>query len=79
MRILVYVKTGCPWAAEVMDFLRERDIPFEVRDISTNEAFAQEVQEKSGQRKSPTLDIDGKILPDAGVEDVAEYLETVGG
>ena len=78
MKITLYRKSGCPWAAAVVGFLNELSIPHEVRNISVNEAYAREVEQKSGQSKSPTLEIDGKILPDASVEDVAEHLEKLG-
>jgi monothiol glutaredoxin len=78
MKIILYRKSGCPWSAAVIGFLNELAIPFEIRNVSVNDRFAREVQEKSGQSKSPTLDIDGKILADASVEDVAEYLESLG-
>ncbi len=77
-KIVIYRKTGCPWAAAVMGFLKELHIRFEERNVSENEKFAEEVLRKSGQMKSPTLDIDGKILADASVEDVAEELEERG-
>jgi glutaredoxin len=78
MRVIVYSKTGCPWARELMDFLNEKGIRFEERDVTANPQFAQECLAKSGQLKSPTLDINGKIIADAGVEDVASYLERTG-
>ena len=74
MSIIVYTKTGCPWATEVMTYLKSHDIPFEERDIIKNTAYKTEVEEKSGQSKSPTLDIDGVIVPDAGVEEVTAAL-----
>lgn len=67
-----------PFATEVMDFLDERDLPFEERNISADEEFRREAEGKSGQSRSPTLEIDGHILADAGVEDVAKYLEGIG-
>jgi hypothetical protein len=36
------------------------------------------VEVVSGQSKSPTLDIDGEILPDASVEEVARALQERG-
>jgi glutaredoxin 3 len=78
MKIILYRKSGCPWAAAVMGFLNELAIPFEVRNVSVNDRYAREVEQKSGQNKSPTLDIDGKILADASVEDVAQHLESLG-
>ncbi len=78
MNITVYKKAGCPWAAAVLGFLDALDLPFEVKDVTSNPQYAQEVLEKSGEIKSPTLDIDGEILADAAVEDVAEALEERG-
>ena len=78
MKVIIYRKSGCPWAAAVLGFLNELAIPFEVRNVSVNDAYLREVEQKSGQSKSPTLDIDGKILPDASVEHVAEHLEKLG-
>ena len=78
MNIIVYYKTGCPWAEEVMDMLHEANLPFEERDIIMNPEFRREVQEKTGQSKSPTLDIDGTIIPDASAEEVADHLEHLG-
>ncbi|MDC4205578.1 MAG: glutaredoxin [Candidatus Manganitrophus sp.] len=75
MNIAIYKKTGCPWAAAVAAFLKAQDIPFEERDITRNPDFKREVEEKSGQSKSPTLIIDGEVLPDASVEQVFEVLQ----
>ena len=42
--------------------------------MTKNPEYRKEVEEKSGQNKSPTLDIDGVIVPDAGIEEVVEAL-----
>lgn len=74
MSIIVYTKTGCPWAAEALDFLKKHNLPFDERDIIQNPAFRVEVEQATGQNKSPTLNIDGVWVPDAGVEDIAKAL-----
>jgi glutaredoxin len=78
MKITVYRKSGCPWAAAVMGFLNELSVPYEIKNVTTHPAYAEEVKAVSGQCMSPTLDIDGAILPDASVEDVAKVLEQRG-
>ncbi|PZR73011.1 MAG: NrdH-redoxin [Chthoniobacterales bacterium] len=78
MKITLYRKSGCPWSAAVMGFLNEMNIPYEIRNVTTNPAYAKEVEAATGQSKSPTLDIDGTILRDAGVEEVAQVLEQRG-
>ena len=78
MNIILYRKSGCPWSAAVMGFLNEMNIPFETRNVTTNPAYAKELAVASHQCMSPTLVIDGKLLPDASVEDVAKELESKG-
>ena len=58
-----------------MGFLNELNIPYEIKNVAANPVYAREVEALSGQSKSPTLDIDGTILPDASVGDVAKVLE----
>ena len=74
MKIILYRKSGCPWAA----FLNELAVPFELRNVMTHPQFAKEVEAKSGKCISPTLEIDGRIIADASVEDVAKVLEEKG-
>lgn len=78
MKTTLYRKSGCPWSAAVMGFLNELNIPYEIKNVTTNPVHAKEVEALSGQSKSPTLDIDGIILPDASVDDVAKALEERG-
>lgn len=78
MKITLYKKAGCPWAAAVTGFLNELNVGFETKNISSHPEFAEEIERKSGQSVSPTLDIDGEILADASVEDVARKLEQAG-
>jgi glutaredoxin len=61
-----------------MGFLDELNIPYEIKNVTTNPAYLKEVEVVSGQSKSPTLDIDGEILPDASVEEVARALQERG-
>lgn len=78
MKVTVYKKAGCPWAAAVIGFLNELSVLFEVRNVTTHPNYAKEVEKKSGKCISPTVDIDGAILADASVEDLAKVLEKAG-
>jgi glutaredoxin len=78
IRISLYRKSGCPWSAAVIGFLNELNIPHVIKNVTTNPVYAKEVEALSGQSKSPTLEMDGTILPDASVEDVAKVLEERG-
>jgi glutaredoxin len=78
MKITVYRKSGCPWSAAIVGFLNELNVPYEIKNVTTNPAYGKELYAATRQFMSPTLDIDGTILPDASVEDVAKALEAKG-
>jgi glutaredoxin len=78
MKITLYKKAGCPWSAAVIGFLNELGVPFDTRNVTTHPLYAAELEKKSGECVSPTLDVDGEILADASVEDVARLLEKHG-
>jgi len=40
-----------------MGFLNELNIPYDVKNITTNPAYVREVEAVSGQSKSPTLNM----------------------
>jgi glutaredoxin len=78
MKITLYRKAGCPWSAAVMGFLNELNIPFEIKNVTSNPAYAEELKAASGQCMSPSVDFDGTMLADASVGDVAQVLEQRG-
>jgi len=78
MNIIVYTKTGCPWCRDVLALLREKKVQFEEREVLGNKTYFQELLAKSGQSKTPTLDIDKFILADSDKDQVYEYLSSKG-
>ncbi|NCS99290.1 glutaredoxin family protein [Candidatus Parcubacteria bacterium] len=69
-KIIFYSKIGCPWCDEMRKFLEDQALDFEEREVLENSNHFEEMKVKSGQSKAPTLDIDGEIYADVGVEDV---------
>jgi len=78
MTITLYTKTGCPWCKGVTDLFKEKNIPFEEREVLKNPEFFKEMLAKSNQDKTPTLDIDGEILADSDRDQVEAYLKKKG-
>lgn len=78
MNIILYTKTGCPWCKEVLDLFAEHKIEFEEREVHGNKVYFDELVQKTGQTKTPTLDIDGHIIPDTDAVAVEEYLKQKG-
>jgi glutaredoxin len=77
MRITVYSKTGCPWTQDILALLIRYRLPFVEKDMRKKSEFKSECINKSGQWRSPTVDIDGKIFPDTDVREVGEYLRSL--
>lgn len=73
--IILYTKSGCPWCDEVRDFLNNKKISFEEREVLSNQEYFDELISKSKQTLTPTLDIDGEIFPDLGKEETEKILK----
>lgn len=78
MSLIIYTKTGCPWCAEALQFLDEKSVAYEEREVRSNAAFFEELKTKSGQEKTPTLDLDGKILADTDATAIEIFLKENG-
>ncbi|MGL4401893.1 MAG: glutaredoxin family protein [Luteolibacter sp.] len=75
---VLYLKPGCPWCDEVVDFLARKNIEVRPRIVSDDREAMQEMVELSGQTKAPTLDWHGQVLADFGVEELIPFLKTQG-
>lgn len=78
MPLIIYTKTGCPWCSEALTFLKEKNIQFEEREVRNNVDFMNELEEKSGQTKTPTLDFNGDILADTDAQAIELFLKDKG-
>jgi glutaredoxin 3 len=72
---LLYIKSGCPWCNEVIDYFKQHDIEVETVFVSGNPEAMDEMIELSGQSKAPTMNWHGKLLADFGVEELIPFLE----
>lgn len=75
---VLYLKTGCPWCEDVVDFLAKKNIPVRKVIVSGNPDAMREMTELSGQTKSPTMDWHGEVLADFGVEELVPFLKERG-
>lgn len=70
----LYIKRGCPWCDEVVDYLRRKSIEVETVVVSGNPAAMKEMVALSGQSKAPTMDWHGEVLADFGVDELVPFL-----
>jgi glutaredoxin 3 len=72
---ILYTKTGCPWCDEVREFLLEKSIVFEERNVTEDPALMEEMVSKSNQTKAPTIDLNGEIFADLGREEAEKIFK----
>jgi len=72
---ILYLKTGCPWCVEVERYLERKGIEVRKVIVSGNREAMNEMTQISGQSKAPTLNWEGDILADFGVEELVPFLE----
>ena len=75
---IVYIKPGCPWCHEVLDHLRAEDIEHTIADVIRDPAAMQAMVDLSGQTKAPTMNWNGEVLADFGVEELVPFLRERG-
>lgn len=61
-KIVVYSTSTCPYCDMVKDFLKDKGVKFDNKNVGEDVEAAREMIQKSGQRGVPVLDIDGKIV-----------------
>lgn len=71
---LLYVKAGCPWCEEVEAYFEAHHMPYESINVSGDPVAMQAMVDLSGQRKAPTMDWDGEVLADFGVDELIPFL-----
>jgi len=71
---ILYVKTGCPWCEEVLEYFDSHHLPYEKVTVNGNAAAMKVTVDLSGQSKAPTMDWDGEVLADFGVDELVPFL-----
>ncbi len=75
---ILYIKPGCPWCEEVIDHLDAKGIAHQQVVVSGNREAMQAMIDLSGQTKAPTMDWDGEVLADFGVDELVPFLKRKG-
>jgi len=61
-KIIVYSTPSCPYCNLAKDYLKEKGVEFEEKDVSLDRAAAREMVEKSGQMGVPQITINDKVI-----------------
>jgi len=74
MKIKAYLKPSCGWSNGVRAIFKKHQLAFEDVDIINNPANYAEMVERTGQRLSPCVEIDGVMLADVSGDEVEKYM-----
>ena len=74
IELTAYLKTQCGWSKGVRAILEKYDIPFTEKDIMMNPNYRLEMEQVSGQSLSPTVIVNGVLLPDISGEELESYM-----
>ncbi|GDY17075.1 hypothetical protein LBMAG55_03980 [Verrucomicrobiota bacterium] len=74
MNIKCYLKPSCGWSNGVRAIMKKYALAFEDVDIINVAANYAEMVERTGQRLSPCVEIDGEMLADVSGAEVEQYL-----
>jgi glutaredoxin 3 len=61
-KIIVYSTPSCPYCHLVKDYLKDKGVEFEEKDVSVDRVAAREMVEKSGQMGVPQIIINDKVI-----------------
>lgn len=75
---ILYIKPGCPWCVDVVDYLSQKAIEVETVVVSGNREAMEKMKELSGQTKAPTMNWHGEVLADFGVDELIPFLKKKG-
>ena len=77
MNVRLFIKPYCPWCHKAQHWLDERGIIYKTLDVIADSNAFTEMTELSGQKLTPVIDVDGKILADFGPEELAAFWDSL--
>jgi glutaredoxin 3 len=78
-KIIVYSTPTCPYCNLVKDYLNQKGIEFEEKDVSKDREAAREMIKKSGEMGVPQVEINGKIIVGFNRDAIDEELGRING
>lgn len=72
-KIRLFVKPWCGWCQEAEEWLDNRNIEYELLDVTSDRNARQEMLQLSGQTLAPVIEVDGEILADFDTGQLAKF------
>jgi glutaredoxin 3 len=78
MNIRLFIKPGCPWCEEAIDWLDDHGVSYEKLDVTRDEEARDEMYELTGQTKAPCIEVDEQVLADFGADELEAWWDKKG-
>ena len=72
---ILYVKKGCPWCTDALQYFSKVGLELNIIDVRTDPSRMSELQEISGQTKTPTLKNGDFVVADFDVDEFKQALK----
>ena len=76
-KIIVYSTPTCPYCHLVKDYLNDKGVEFEDKDVSVDREAAREMVERSGQMGVPQIIINDKVIVGFNRDAIEQELDNI--
>tara|TARA_B100001093_G_scaffold222778_1_gene213518 strand:- start:1047 stop:1319 length:273 start_codon:yes stop_codon:yes gene_type:complete len=66
---ILYIKAGCPWCLDAMEYFRKENIVLEIKDVRQSDSDMNAMKQVSGQSLTPTFVLDKCVIADFSVDE----------
>jgi len=77
-KVRLFIKPYCGWCSQAMDWLDARKVRYELIDVIRDGSAYEEMVRLSGQTLAPVIEVDGRVLADFGVRELAAFWGRLG-
>ena len=75
MNIRLFIKPGCPWCDEAIDWLDSHELTYTKLDVVNDDEARAEMYDLTGQTKAPCIEVDDHVLTDFSADELEAWWE----
>jgi glutaredoxin 3 len=77
-RVRLFIKPWCGWCQQARQWLDLQGIAYQALDVTADPQAWDEMTKLSGQNRAPVIEIDGEVLADFDVDQLAAFWQRLG-
>ena len=66
---ILYIKAGCPWCLDAMEYFKKENVALDIRDVRQSESDMNAMKKLSGQSLTPTFVLDNYVIADFSIDE----------